>query len=230
MKIISKYKDYYDHIGHEFGEDPKIIFNRQPIDHNDDIIKKLNDIFRYSKYRAPNTKMHGMELYQYRWIVINGHVWLLSRLNGTFKQFSIATQQVFDHVKQVEKENKLYHYYGSEKLVADDFMNITEFTSKLIEIHKKLGTPIFAFDGDGFGDVLSTSNGVKKYKVPLLTDYGFASYYPSYQIFQDLCHFIGNELRDAPDTQPPVEISDPCKIEGHGFDKKISFRHRKNTN
>ena len=47
------------------------------------------------------------------------------------------------------------------------------------------------------------------------------------QCYQEISHFLGNVLRENPDTKPPVQVDDKHKIIGAGFDTKTSFRHRK---
>ena len=50
MKIISKFKDYYDHVAYMYGGgDPKIIYDRKPIKFikDGDIYDTLNKVIWY---------------------------------------------------------------------------------------------------------------------------------------------------------------------------------------
>jgi hypothetical protein len=49
---------------------------------------------------------------------------------------------------------------------------------------------------------------------------------PATQMYQELSYFMGNTIKEHPDTEPPVEVSNNCKIINAGFDLKQSFRHR----
>jgi hypothetical protein len=101
----------------------------------------------------------------------------------------------------------------------------------LIPIHNIINQPIFVVEFYGrqdldFGD-FTYDGGVIRYYAPVLSELGFPSIYPAEQLYQDISYFIGNEMKPSPDIKPPVEISNDNKIEGHGFDLKQSFRHRK---
>ena len=61
--------------------------------------------------------------------------------------------------------------------------------------------------------------------VPVLADYGLASILDPYQTYQEIAMHLTTLLgedREKADTQTDIQ-----KVESHGFDKKRSFRHRK---
>ena len=60
--------------------------------------------------------------------------------------------------------------------------------------------------------------------VPLLKDFKFARWYPPEEIYHKIVAFMGH-LKDHPEI--PNKQTNIEKLESHGFDKKISFRHRK---
>ena len=39
--------------------------------------------------------------------------------------------------------------------------------------------------------------------------------------------FLSNTIQDSPDAMPRVPMTDIQKVDSHGFDRKVSFRHRK---
>ena len=64
-------------------------------------------------------------------------------------------------------------------------------------------------------------------KNPCLREFDFARIMPSTTIYQEIEMFLGNVL--VKDSMPPSYQSDIEKVVSHGFDPKISFRKRKNT-
>jgi hypothetical protein len=57
-----------------------------------------------------------------------------------------------------------------------------------------------------------------------LTDFGLAKYVPADEMYQKVYAFI-SYLKDHPEI--PNKQTNEEKLLSHGFDKKISFRHRK---
>jgi len=80
---------------------------------------------------------------------------------------------------------------------------------------------VFTFDHGRTGTVRVDEN------IPILGDIGLAAVYPAEQLYQDLSYFIVNTMKDSPDMAKPSSITDKEKISSHGFDLKMSFRHRK---
>ena len=90
--------------------------------------------------------------------------------------------------------------------------------------------PVFEYSHiHSFGNILTHGYNVvyNHYKVPILSELGIPNIIPAEKIFQELSYFIGNIMKESPDIAPPVEIENDLRIEGHGFDLKQSFRHRK---
>lgn len=103
---------------------------------------------------------------------------------------------------------------------------------KLIELCKKVNQPVFVikeinYDRSSVGSIGGFTLIEVEDKIPKLKDIGFTSLVDPVKLFYDISFFMTNVLRDNPDVQPPVEVSDKDKIPQHGFDLKQSFRHRK---
>jgi hypothetical protein len=62
-------------------------------------------------------------------------------------------------------------------------------------------------------------------RTPKLSSLGMPGYLDPKQLYQELAMFVGNVLN--PVEQPPSNMKDIEKVASHGFDKKVSFRHRK---
>lgn len=110
--------------------------------------------------------------------------------------------------------------------------------SKLLTAKLNRPIPMFIIDKDSHSSQHRTFwHGIQKKDIPVnkidlnlnvcLNDLGFASVMSAEQAYQEIESYIVNVLRTNPDKEPPVQIDDKDKIDQHGFDKKISFRHRK---
>lgn len=62
-------------------------------------------------------------------------------------------------------------------------------------------------------------------KTPRLASLGVPAYLDATQLYQELAMFVGNVLN--PVEPPSSPMKDIEKVVSHGFDKKVSFRHRK---
>ncbi len=96
-------------------------------------------------------------------------------------------------------------------------------SKNILELTKKVGTPVYLIE-------MSSCYKKEVYiqsEIPNLGELGVASFYPAEQLYQDLAYFIGNTMKDSPDTAGPVVIDDLTRLQQYGFDKKVSFRHRK---
>lgn len=84
MKIISKFKDYYDYITHVYGIDELIIYNRVPFN---------KDLLFRSGYNMPSISYwrtyKSLSDYSFRWLCIMGEYYLQSKLSNSNDDFKI---------------------------------------------------------------------------------------------------------------------------------------------
>jgi hypothetical protein len=80
-----------------------------------------------------------------------------------------------------------------------------------------VGAPVFVVHGNRMPIVMG--------RTPKLSALGLPAFIDPQQLYQELAMFVGNVLK--PVEQPPSNMKDIEKVASHGFDKKISFRHRK---
>lgn len=108
-----------------------------------------------------------------------------------------------------------YEQYCSKKYKEYRYGDVVDATEQqLLKVHQELDTPVFFLYS---GKVLKN--------LPL-------SYFGMFNVFdsnmekthQEIAYCIGNVLQNK--NEPPASISNNDKIVQHGFDKKISFRHR----
>lgn len=239
MKIKSSFKDYYDHIEHINGGDPKVIYLRHRL-------KPLRDIgtshiaeklrFAFNLGRAlPHSYSHAYRDCNFKWCIICGKYYLLVEQTPTDKPiipWTVVTPESA-MMKRLcpEKEKRKW----LDRVVTPDFYFGSTSTSA-IELCQLLKQPVFIVESNGYGylqgDDMSyhrkrTQMVIVECELPILKDLGFASVIPAEIMYQDIAYFMSNTIRTNPDNNPPVEIENQDKIVGHGFDLRESFRHRK---
>jgi len=257
MKIISKFKDYYDIVVHKYGEDPKIVYVRQseePPEGNppEPAIdpSRIDVAGRYETRIFPKgfnqlhesylttEKWDKMKNLETKWLVFCGRQFLLHRFKAgvlTYSDWRLASREVKDFF--LEKYSKSWWVRDVE--VSEDFM-----TGKFFDCHvntsKWLERPVFCinrFAPECQGRGIERTGKYPQYthhsffpvekNTPVLKLLGLPSILSAEQAYQELSYFIGNLMQDNPDMKPPVEIDQKYRLEEHGFDSKISFRHRK---
>ena len=236
MRIISKFKDYYDHVGHSYGlADPKVLYNRGPVGRYI-AAKKIGSIVTPASFEdIPFSAIEGlagksvdyMALPNFTQDIENNQYWyynppfILCVAGRTFPVITLKENKqsvVFDidkHEKFIirNKTNKNY-----------DFKYHFVQSDTVIYISKTIGHPVFMIKNTGWSNYT-----IIDAKVPILSDYGLANIYQPEQLYQDLEYFILNTMQGSPDIMPegkPPQTNEE-KITGHGFDLKQSFRHRK---
>lgn len=229
MLIISKFKDYYDHISYLYGVDEKVIFkraDRKLTKEQHRRIEKMEftipDAERHNRYVGKkniyqsNYKEYDYEIY---YVSICGRLHLIVR-NVTDKnsKFHLITES--DYTWMGWKQRK-YKWDNDRDPSFDDCIGNHLPKDYLIELHKMLNVPVFMFYNHR---TLLDSD----YWTVNLGELGIGRLYTPEQIYQEISQFISNVMVENADILPPVEISDKDKIVGHGFDIKQSFRNRKN--
>jgi hypothetical protein len=224
MMIISPFKDYYDYLIGIYGIDEKRIYIRNKIE----TTHIISDI-RPCDF---NLFSYDIDLFRLKYIFVNGYRYLFVGEKNHPLSMSVSRWVIFDESKHIAKERYGFRYQSAR--IKEELAHLSEgYTSEnIINFTKLVKQPVFSisispqwhkkYPGKAEYETVVDDN------VPRLVDYGIASIIPADKIYQDLDYFIGNILNDSPDLQPPVHISDKDMIEAKGFDKKISFRHRKN--
>jgi len=235
MRIISKFKDYYDCI-QSYGYDPKIVYNRETEKLDKKIVDKLTNLI-YDKEtlywnKLPecfNSEDYPFEYYPF-YIIVAGKIHIGYYLITINKDFSKKVVIEYD-MKNVESfinscsvylsnRSKRWNRYSHRKpqLVSEwERISKLDLTTICIELH----TPLILIDATKVSKYRSEGIGVKD---PFLKKYKFAKCIDTFQMYQTLSMFVGNFLIEPSKKVWP--ISDVLKAETHGFDKR-SFRKRK---
>jgi len=187
MRIISKYKDYYDYLQGIYGVDQNKIFIRKNILKEED----LNLDFEKEKY------------YYYAF-AINHKIYSLVR----------TAEGIYPISEEVLKR------LGVEYLEWDSaFRYYSKINHSPTDINKVTRKPIVL----SWNNLWHELNWIKD-KDPLMKSFSFHKILSAKELYIEVESFFG-WIKDNPPI--PDNQTDEEKILSHGFDLKISFRHRK---
>jgi len=231
MKIISKFRDYYDGYANYSNEDVKVKV----------WVRKEEDI-EISKYKLvvlEEKKMRTSLNYEAGYIIIAGKVYpFVSHykdggwkwIDGIYSYIGSKTDYFFD-TKSLKEERKDYQNEKSKYWRYDTFgdRNLNNFFNTeypdMTDLCIEYDTPIIAIRPESS----QYKNGIKTfrtcYKNINLKEHGLTKLFTAPEIYQIIDVFVSNVL--VKDEMPISEMTDAEKIQSHGFDKKTSFRKGK---
>lgn len=198
MKIISKYKDYYDYLVGIYGEDPKLVLDRREgtsIIPSEVFALCIGNKMIQGIYKN-NTYYYGDQLDQLDRAPTVGQSYL-----------TYLSRHRYDKTKNI-----LYYFDADTKYRNNIIVN------KLItdtNLNSKEGCPILLYRIKPTGDLTD-----EPYKFPKLEHFNLASFLPPKEIWIILSAFLASMV-----IEPTVPIGgDDIRIQSHGFDLKTSFR------
>ena len=217
MKIISNFKDYYDGLA-TFDKIDKV-FERKQLEH--EINFKIECHRTQNLYSMPWTANVGSKIE----IRNNYKVWINQFINyhvlgvcGKLYPFMEINGKFFYHMEDLNV------YLESQKIETNSWCkkpkNTLQFltTSELLKsFFVKFNVPIFLLSEIEHKIILKTN--VK------LLDYQFQKFKDTYQVYQDIETFLGNELAANKDVEDS-NVIDVDLAKAKGFDK-FSFRKEK---
>lgn len=223
MKIVSQFKDYYDHQAHLYGGgDPKIVYLRN----------RLKPLVQLGS-------MHYVEEMLYVDYPVKRDLRVLqtglARDSIECKYLCVAGKyflcmgnhelEVLDPIKHpIQFGHLTRKRYFSQVQTYETLVGVED--PDLVGLSRAVGAPVFVIEGYIYDWRTKKTRLTIRTEVPILGDLGLPAIYPAEQLYQDLSYFIGNKMKDSPDLQPPTVLSDKDRIVQHGFDLKKSFRHR----
>ena len=221
MRIISKFKDYYDHVGHRYGEDPMVTFTRGK---TTPLAKEVRAHQCFESRRDDRTRTE----YEAQIVVAGAHVFPMVQAWTRGNDFM---GQPTSTVGYRPLDKAMLHWlvsggsYGYKSKYYNEDYDWKEFSqwldklkSKLPEMMRECGSPVFKLHRVSHYRVNVAEH------VPILKDLGIAAVVTPEQMWQDIYMAITTHMRPNPDKAPPVEISERDKIVKAGFDLKTSFR------
>jgi len=194
MKIITKYKDYYDYLTGIYGVDPKLILDRRegysnPMTYQHELDKehKITLVIcgrRIEGYRHQNKIYYGQDLLQFQ--------------NTPNVEYPIVNHS---HIT-ITKENFKRHY--SIRVALEPVMGFDI-------INKQYNCPILI------------EKGLNNYdKFPKLEELNLASFIPAEQLYTWLSQWLAQQIDDQQDIKS--NLTNIEKLESKGFSKITSFR------
>lgn len=205
MKVITKYKDYYDYLVGEYGIDPIMVYDRRP--------EKLK------KWEMEYSNLNGWTYPTLHKFSICGNYFALYSYKNNFYH-TISELVKLSKILEKDGEDQLWNRWGFNNKPIKGAKNHFEKHNGKSNLNYYFREPILV--NDTYGE-LKFKNG--SYSVPLLKTYPyFPSNYPAKQIWQEVYAFI-SYLKDHPEI--PNKLTDLEKLNSYGFDEKKSFRHRK---
>lgn len=228
MRIITDYKDYYDHVAFMYGGgDPKIVYVRPHRhkfipsiclrDHRDGGVsiqdkqckcKTLLNI--HSLWNSKN----GWKRTKHEWERVGADVMGIVIGDIIFTKIKYEGANNYRFVN----DNDVRNIYWKSEFKAEQFINFKD--DALIDVCRATKMPVFSFS-------VAMNDFHIHELMPNLGALGIPPFIPANEMYQHLSYFIGNTMNESPDMMKPIVVSDRVKIEGHGFDYKTSFRGMK---
>lgn len=115
-----------------------------------------------------------------------------------------------------------------ELLKYKDGRPSTESSQNVLDLARSVGQPVFSirdFICDFRKGKVITALIDKK--IPKLADYGFPAEFLPEDMYNKIDYFVRNLVHVVPDGPLQATLTDIEKVNAHGFDNVISFRHRK---
>lgn len=206
MLIISGYRDYYDSMAYAYGIDKTLVFHRE-IDVTSFDLSKLS-LFQkevLSKLRSGNTR-YNFRLHSQctsKLLFFCDRIYFYSELKIDGKIYHI-------YDLNDERLNKELKSYGMKSV--KQLMDSVDNLKSIFDIIKE---PYFTIEENYAGYVA---------RIPKLIDIEFHKVLDANECYQ-LIESSLTKLKGNHDDKL-VEIADKCRLTQHGFDDKISFRHR----
>lgn len=235
MIIKSSFKDYYDYVEHINGGDPKIIYLRNRL--NPLELAQVSHIHKNIRLQTllrrqlPTNHCRSYNYHTFKWCIVAGKYYLIAQhcpINESCGKWFLVLPESELMLLLCPRDGR--RNWATRNYTIDYFFGTSDESS--IQLCRTLHQPVFLCINDWeYIDARPRKKQVDYVvidcELPILRDLGFTSVYSAEILYQDIAYFMSNTIYDNPDIKPPVEISNDCKIEGHGFDMKQSFRHRR---
>lgn len=246
MIIVSKFKDYYDHISHQYGGgDPKVVYDRRP--HAGAISEykvrgKVYDRHEQSFFYVRPTYLPLFETPSRHWtdpsephrskFLQESDRWETSWISVAGTIYPVVGRRHSTTMLSTDPEDQAIPpavvYPGHplwERLRPANQRSLQPYPDNaMIEVHRLANMPVLMITSLHMGD---RNQLAVECKVPILREYGFASIVDPGIIWQTIAYFVGNVMHENPDMMPRTEMTDKEKLLAAGFDARQSFRHRK---
>lgn len=225
MKILSKYKDYYDYLQGVWGSDPKLVLDRRTEE-----LHRKEDL--YSSPRPFSSERKG----KYVAIGINDKVYTGVYIFSEDKFYygeelnELAESTGYNswHDKKWMLKWRSDNYQVDENYVEvvlgkDRFGRLESYDLNTqpitkIGLNTRFNCPIVIYNSQDDFDRLKNP-----YKFPILKELEFARVLPPEEVFREISDWLSKRITQK-EIQREGILTNKEKIEAKGFDAKRSFR------
>ena len=226
MVIKSPFKDYYDFVAKQYGGgDPRIVYTRT----------RLAPLIQYHGWTVENqfpVSVNTFPLPDPIHLPYRVHRRIFPRSDDSLQYaYLIAIGRAYGVRRELLRPSDPYRLLPLDWDADRPRWQRLEIEwgkeyPFLVDLCRKVGAPVFTVNKvDYLG-----RDGKQVWidgDIPCLGELGMATLFSPQQMYQELAMFVGNRMKEPPDTEPPVELSNKQKIVKAGFDLVKSFRHRK---
>jgi hypothetical protein len=210
------------------GGDPKIVYHRERIVEprmhagqilHESVVHVPGHLAMWLPIERYRTSRVGDIQHEYVGIAVAGRYYVV------YQTFQIEEGFEFSNVRKlIQKWTVLGPQEGTTRRIQNDSASYVpgQKYASLIELSRLVNAPVFkTVAGYGWSQAIEG-------RVPVLSDFGIASHLSAEQCYQEIAMFI-SLLKENPDESPESKppLTNEEKAVAHGFDKRISFRHRK---
>lgn len=212
MKIICKYKDYYDYFSNIYKDDT-ITFDRR------DCIP-LSNIDLYNIYKKYTYN-------KYILLQVGYTNWLIDLFNikTEYSKENVLLSVDFD-IKLVEKWKDYNHCYKCRFGNVSSNFTIQNLVSKKWNDDVVYNVKHNDYDLKDFYDIITFNDRKEEFKfttIPIFNETKICSIVDAFELYQSFEEYFSH-LKDEIRVDT---MSDKEKVESHGFDKDYSFRSKK---
>lgn len=219
MKIVSKWKDYYDYISHQYGADLDCTYVRKSRDPLAEYKIPFPSNYFKPKLKLSYDRAFGLfssrsHYYTCSYILAGEYVFpILSKYTWRYHK-GVGGYEFDSHILVTSNEYDLFESDVHHQPLLGEIPP----KARLNELIQTVGVPVFELKR--FRDYLHVER-----RIPVLKDYGVPALVSADQMWQSIYSTLINVLRKNPDKEPPAKTEEKYRIEAAGFDLKTSFRH-----
>lgn len=221
MKIISPFKDYYDHVAGRYGGgDPKVVYERGIVGFGkrrdsgafERVLEQYRDLSLFhSQFFYKDGPVAAKPIDRALLIVAGKCFPLIDSRENPAKG---ATWKI--DLDMMERRAPVVIHYMIEK-----YPEFGIECEPWVALCKAERAPVFIL-WRSFRRAIMV-----EHLVPKLDKLGLPALISAEQAYQQIAYYVGNICRESVDVKPPVEVSNKDKIVGHGFDLITSFRGKR---
>jgi hypothetical protein len=240
MKLISKFKDYYDNVLNTLlREEDKLFYKREEELINDkfDYFDKLNKVYdfkRSEKFIKNHKTKETINIYAYN-LVFCGNLYnftlfhIQSSFSETFKiakNFDEYKKLAEEHIENFKFDTKYYWNENNNRFYHNTEKSVRNFFDIKIENISAISNELKSYSFLYFTN--NRINGKNIYlNNPKLEYLHFEKIKDPYTAAQEVSQYINGVLSCV--CTPEVKFTDKDILMAKGFDPKISFRKEKNS-